>query len=96
MKKILYFTTLTFNAIGGLCTLSLFFYGISFLLNYLPIIVLSLMLFVISFTVTILEFSNKSQNHISNMKHLYLNKKEFAIKNYKDYFKSQKYDFMIS
>lgn len=96
MKNFLYFMTLIFNALGGICCLSLCFYGVSFLLNYLPVIVLSLMLFVISFTVTIFEIFGKNKARMCKIKNLYINKDEFAIKNYRDYFTSQKCDFMIT
>jgi len=91
MKNLLYFITLIFNALGGICSLSLFFFGISFCINYLPLIILSLLIFVTSFTITILDFQKPRKPCYAKNHHPVCN----SIKDYKDYFTSQKYDFMI-
>lgn len=92
MKKSLYIITLLFNALGGICSFSLFFFGISFCINYLPLIVLSLLIFASSFTITIKDYQKLKKPCFAKTNSFH---SPNEIRNYKDYFTSQKYDFII-
>lgn len=92
MKNLLYFITIIFNALGGICSFSLFFFGVSFCMNYLPLIILSLLVFVSSFTITIAAYQkNKKPCYIKTHYH----QPQTAINDYSKYFKSRKYDFIV-
>lgn len=92
MKNLLYLLTILFNAIGIFCSMSLFFVSGAKGIEYLPIIIAGCIVFALSFTITTLDFNNNKKSR-KNCKIIYQNKN--AIKNYGDYFKAKKYDFII-
>lgn len=95
MKNLLYLLTMLFNALGFLFSLSLVFYINLNNILFLPIIALSCFIFGISFALTTADFihtknlakQKKISDNIS-----YENK---VVIDYKDYFISQKSDFII-
>lgn len=95
MKNLLYLLTMLFNAFGFLFSLSFVFYINLDNILFLPIITMSCFIFGISFVLTTADFVylNKTarQKRISHYAP-YNNK---VIIDYKDYFTSQKSDFII-
>lgn len=95
MKNLLYLLTMLFNALGFLFSLSLVFYINLNNILFLPIIALSCFIFGISFALTTADFihtknlakQKKISDNIS-----YENK---VVIDYKDYFTTQKSDFII-
>lgn len=92
MKNLLYFLTILFNAAGIFCSMSLFFISGVKAVDYLPIIIAGCVIFSVSFTITALDFNNVKKNR-KNYKIVYQDKS--AIEDYRDYFKTHKYDFII-
>lgn len=88
MKK-LYLTTILFNFLGSMMSLSLFFLGKSFLSNYFPIVIGVCVIFILSLTFAITDYRRMMRAP------KYINYYKPAITNYKDYFTSQKCDFII-
>ena len=89
MKNLLYLLTMLFNAAGCLASLFLTMFIKTEYLIFLPLVMMSCLIFVISFTVTMLIFVNK------NTKKNYVPPKSKVVIDYKDYFTSQKSDFII-
>lgn len=95
MKNLLYLLTMLFNALGFLFSISLVFYINLNNILFLPIIALSCFIFGISFALTTADFihtknlakQRKISDNIS-----YENK---VVIDYKDYFTTQKSDFII-
>ena len=95
MKNLLYLLTMLFNALGFLFSLSLVFYINLDNILFLPIIAVSCFIFGISFTLTTLDFIHiknlAKQKKISH----YIPYNSKVVIDYKDYFTSQKSDFII-
>jgi len=95
MKNLLYLLTMLFNALGFLFSLSLVFYINLDNILFLPIIALSCFIFGISFALTTADFIQiKNRLKQKKISHdvPYENK---VVIDYKDYFTSQKSDFII-
>ena len=96
MKNLLYLLTMLCNALGFLFSLSLVFYINLDNILFLPIIALSCFIFGISFALTTADFiysKNLSRQKKISPEIPYENK---VVIDYKDYFTSQKSDFIIS
>lgn len=95
MKNLLYLLTMLFNALGFLFSLSLVFYINLDNILFLPIIALSCFIFGISFTLTTADFVylNKTARQKRITHYTPCNNK--VVIDYKDYFISQKSDFII-
>ena len=95
MKNLLYLFTMLFNALGFLFSLSLVFYINLNNILFLPIIALSCFIFGISFALTIADFIHTKnlakQRKISH----YIPYENKVVIDYKDYFTTQKSDFII-
>lgn len=95
MKNLLYLLTMLFNALGFLFSLSLVFYINLDNILFLPIIALSCFIFGISFALTTADFihtKNLAKQRKISGDVPYENK---VVIDYKDYFTSQKSDFII-
>lgn len=95
MKNLLYLLTMLFNALGFVFSLSLVFYINLDNILLLPIIIISCLIFGISFTITAMDFIY-SNNPLRHKKHYYFPPKNKVIVDYKDYFISSKSDFIIN
>ena len=89
MKNLLYFMVILFNAFGAVFSISLFFLLNPFYFQYLPLIFLSTLIFIISMTVTTKEFCKK-RNKIIITSH------DNNLIDYKEYFKTRKDEFKIA
>ena len=87
MKK-LYLTTILFNITGCFISIGLLFILGSAFLNCLPVIITCFVIFATSLTITTLDYKR-------SLKCIKSRQPQYAIKDYKDYFTSQKYDFII-
>ncbi len=95
MKNLLYFTTMLFNAIGGLLSISLFFYISPMYLSIVPVIIISSVIFIISFTATIIDY-NRAKDKIVPVKHRPYIVRSNNVLNYQEYFSKRKRDFIIA
>ena len=95
MKNLLYLLTMLFNALGFLFSLSLVFYINLDNILFLPVIAVSCFIFSISFGLTMADFVQTK--HSSKMKKLshYIQDNNKVVIDYKDYYTSQKSDFII-
>lgn len=95
MKNLLYHLTMLFNALGFLFSLSLVFYINLDNILFLPIIAISCFIFSISFALTVADFRHaKNLEKMKKLSHYIPNHSKVVI-DYKDYFTSQKSDFII-
>ncbi len=95
MKNLLYHLTMLFNALGFLFSLSLVFYINLNHILFLPIIAISCFIFSISFALTAADFRHtKNLTRIKKLSH-YVPDNSKVVIDYKDYFTSQKSDFII-
>lgn len=58
MKKLLYIFTMLFNAMGSICTMSLFLTASQFCYQNLFLILAGSMVFVMSFTITVIDYKH--------------------------------------
>ena len=100
MKKLLYSTTILFNAIGTIISIILTLVIGAQYNNFLPIIFIGCIFFIISLSVSALEYTKNNNNNI-----IYLHKyqkpiikiaSKGRILDYKDYFAKKKGDFIIA
>lgn len=95
MKNLLYLLTMLFNALGFLFSLSLVFYINLDNILFLPVIALSCFIFGISFALTTADFIySKNQSKQKKISH-HVPYNSRVVIDYKDYFTSQKSDFII-
>lgn len=90
MKNFLYYIVILFNSIGAMISISLFFIINQFYFYYLPLIILSTLIFVVSVTVTACELAKK------NKKVLYIYPKKSNVVDYREYFAKRKGEFTIA
>lgn len=100
MKKLLYFTTILFNIVGIIMSLSLAItLGIKYE-NFIPVIFISCMLFIVSLSVTIIELNKETKNNIIYLQKFRKPTLTLATKgkiiDYHDYFSRKKGDFIIA
>ncbi len=95
MKNLLYLLTMLFNASGFLFSLSLVFYINLENILFLPIIVLSCFIFGISFALTTADFIHTKNSERQRKLSHYIPYENKVVIDYKDYFTSQKSDFII-
>lgn len=95
MKNLLYLLTMLFNALGFLLSLSLVFYINLENILFLPIIALSCFIFGISFALTTADFIHSK--HLAKQRKIshYVPYENKVVIDYKNYFTSQKSDFII-
>ena len=100
MKKLLYFTTILFNTIGTIMCIALVLTLGAKYDNFMPIIFISSIFFIISLSITILELNKNSKNNI-----IYLHKYQRPtltiapksnIVDSQTYFFKKKEDFIIA
>ncbi|MBO6181737.1 hypothetical protein J6O86_08640 [bacterium] len=96
MKNLLYLLTMLFNALGFLFSLSLVFYINLDNILFLPIIALSCFIFGISFALTTADFIHSKNSARQKRLSHYVPQNNKVVIDYKDYFISQKSDFIIS
>ena len=89
MKKVLYFGVILFNAIGAIFSISLLFLLNPFYFQYLPLIFISTLIFILSMTITTKELCKKRKKII-----LITTDNNFI--DYKEYFRSRKDEFKIA
>lgn len=95
MKNLLYHFAMLFNALGFLFSLSLVFYINLENILFLPIIAISCFIFGISFALVLADFvQTKHSLKTKKISHYIPNNSKVVI-DYKDYFTSQKSDFII-
>ncbi len=89
MKNLLYLLTMLFNAAGCFASLFMTIFIKDEYLICLPLIIMSSLIFIVSFTISMLIFVNRNtrKNHIPP--------KSKVVIDYKDYFTSRKSDFII-
>ena len=90
MRNTLYFLTMFLNFLGILFCVGLIFILKSAFIIYLPLILLSFIIFTFSFAVTFFDFSNK----ISRTKNRYIIQKP-QITDYREYFVRRRSEFMV-
>ncbi len=90
MKKLLYIVTMLFNALGSILTMSLFAFARQFCFQNLFLILTGSVVFILSFTITILDYNNSFCPHtyrrISNI---------VPHVDYSKYFAARKTDFIV-
>lgn len=94
MKNLLYHLTMLFNALGFLFSLSLVFYINLDNILFIPIIILSCLIFGISFILTVMDFVYS--HNFKHKKSYYFPKNNKVVIDYKDYFTARKSDFIIN
>jgi hypothetical protein len=91
MKRFLYLTVISFNAIGAMISISLFFLINPFYFQYLPLIFLCIAIFITSMTITIRDLNKKQHPKI-----IYIRSKRTNVIDYQDYFLKRKNEFIIA
>lgn len=90
MRKTLYLLTMLFNALGILCSLSLFIFASQFSFQNLFLVLSGSAIFTISFMITMLDYNN------SRGKNIYRKVRYVSSDvDYKEYFLNRKSDFLI-
>ena len=90
MRKTLYLLTMLFNALGILCSLSLFIFASQVSFQNLFLVLSGSAIFTISFTITMLDYNN------SRGKNIYRKVRYVSSDvDYKEYFLNRKSDFLI-
>jgi len=90
MKKLLYVITMIINALGSLCTMSLFIFAGQFCFQNLFLILIGSVIFITSFTVTMLDYNNSFRTHVYRRMPCLTNDVD-----YRKYFVLRKADFTV-
>ena len=100
MKKILYYTTILFNTIGTVMCIALVLTLGTKYDNFMPIIFISSLFFIISLSITILELNKSEKNNIIYLQRYQKPALSIASKgkiiNYQEFFAKKKGDFIIA
>ena len=95
MKKLLYLFTIFFNAFGFLLSFALIFCIKIESIIFLPITITGCLIFGISFTFTVLDYIHSKYTLRQKKIYPYTQNSKVII-NYRDYFATQKSDFIIN